>query len=70
MSSTAKLAAIRDGHNMFEGLSNTTSYCALISGKNRLPLTTEVLIAEASKEDDHAHGVPGGGMGGMGEMDM
>jgi len=30
-----------------------------------LLLTTEVMIAEAPKEDDHAHGAPGGGMGGM-----
>jgi chaperonin GroEL len=28
-----------------------------------LLLTTEVMIAEAPKDDDHAHG--GGGMGGM-----
>jgi chaperonin GroEL len=34
-----------------------------------LLLTTEVMIAEAPKEDD-AHGAPGGGMGGMGGMDM
>jgi chaperonin GroEL len=37
-----------------------------------LLLTTEVMIAEAPKDDDHAHGgMPGGGgMGGMGGMDM
>ncbi|MGH8199905.1 MAG: chaperonin GroEL [Steroidobacteraceae bacterium] len=37
-----------------------------------LLLTTEVMIAEAPKEDEHAHGggMPGGGMGGMGGMDM
>src|SRR5688500_4338685 len=35
-----------------------------------LLLTTEVMIAEAPKEDDHQHGPPGGGMGGMGGMDM
>src|SRR5262247_1003405 len=35
-----------------------------------LLLTTEVMIAEAPKEDDHAHGGPPGGMGGMGGMDM
>jgi chaperonin GroEL len=36
-----------------------------------LLLTTEVMIAESPKEDDHAHGAPGGGgMGGMGGMDM
>ncbi|MEO7774414.1 MAG: chaperonin GroEL [Steroidobacteraceae bacterium] len=35
-----------------------------------LLLTTEVMIAEAPKDDDHAHGGPPGGMGGMGGMDM
>ena len=38
-----------------------------------LLLTTEVMIAEAPKEEaDHAHGPPGGmgGMGGMGDMGM
>jgi chaperonin GroEL len=36
-----------------------------------LLLTTEVMIAEAAKDEDHAHGgMPGGGMGGMGGMDM
>ena len=35
-----------------------------------LLLTTEVMVAEAPKEEaDHAHGAPGG-MGGMGGMDM
>jgi chaperonin GroEL len=35
-----------------------------------LLLTTEVMIAEAPKEEaEHGHG-PGGGMGGMGGMDM
>ena len=34
-----------------------------------LLLTTEVMIAEAPKEEEHAHAVPGG-MGGMGGMDM
>ena len=34
-----------------------------------LLLTTEVMIAEAPKEDEHSHGAPGG-MGGMGGMDM
>ena len=35
-----------------------------------LLLTTEVMIAEAPKEEaEHAHGAPGG-MGGMGGMDM
>jgi chaperonin GroEL len=28
------------------------------------------MIAEAPKDDDHQHGPPGGGMGGMGGMDM
>jgi len=35
-----------------------------------LLLATEVMIAEAPKDDDHAHGAPGGGMGGLGGMDM
>jgi chaperonin GroEL len=35
-----------------------------------LLLTTEVMIAESPKDDEHAHGTPGGGMGGMGGMDM
>ena len=35
-----------------------------------LLLTTEVMISEARKEDDHQHGPPGDGMGGMGGMDM
>jgi len=30
-----------------------------------LLLTTEVMIAESPKEDEHAHGAPGGGMGAM-----
>jgi chaperonin GroEL len=30
-----------------------------------LLLTTEVMIAESPKEDEHAHGAPGGGMGGI-----
>ena len=34
-----------------------------------LLLTTEVMIAESPKEDEHAQGAPGG-MGGMGGMDM
>jgi chaperonin GroEL len=36
-----------------------------------LLLTTEVMIAEAPKDDEHSHGggAPGG-MGGMGGMDM
>jgi chaperonin GroEL len=35
-----------------------------------LLLTTEVMVAEAPKEDEHAHGGAPGGMGGMGGMDM
>ena len=35
-----------------------------------LLLTTEVMIAEAPKEDEHSHGGAPGGMGGMGGMDM
>jgi chaperonin GroEL len=35
-----------------------------------LLLTTEVMVAEAPKEDEHAHGGGPGGMGGMGGMDM
>ncbi len=41
---------------------------ASVSG---LLLTTEVMIAESPKDDEHSHGgPPGGGMGGMGGMDM
>ena len=35
-----------------------------------LMITTEALVAELPKKDDHAHMPPGGGMGGMGGMDM
>ncbi len=35
-----------------------------------LLLTTEVMIAESPKDEEHAHGAPAGGMGGMGGMDM
>ncbi|MBS0375548.1 MAG: chaperonin GroEL [Proteobacteria bacterium] len=35
-----------------------------------LLLTTEVMVAEAPKDEEHAHPAPGGGMGGMGGMDM
>jgi chaperonin GroEL len=36
-----------------------------------LLLTTEVMIAEAPKDEEHSHGgMPPGGMGGMGGMDM
>src|SRR5688572_13027926 len=30
-----------------------------------LLLTTEVMVAEAPKDEEHGHGMPGGGMGGM-----
>jgi len=40
---------------------------ASVSG---LLLTTEVMIAEAPKDEEHAHGGAPGGMGGMGGMDM
>ncbi len=39
-------------------LQNAASVASLL-------LTTEVIVAEAPKEDEHAHGAPGGGMGGM-----
>ncbi len=35
-----------------------------------LLLTTEVMIAEAPKDEEHSHAGPPGGMGGMGGMDM
>jgi chaperonin GroEL len=36
-----------------------------------LLLTTEVMVAESPKDDDHKHGMPDmGGMGGMGDMGM
>jgi chaperonin GroEL len=35
-----------------------------------LLLTTEVMVAEAPKDEEHSHGGPPGGMGGMGGMDM
>jgi chaperonin GroEL len=35
-----------------------------------LLLTTEVMVAEAPKEEEHSHGGAPGGMGGMGGMDM
>ena len=44
-------------------LQNASSVAGLL-------LTTEVMIAEAPKEEaEHAHGAPGG-MGGMGDMGM
>jgi len=44
-------------------LQNASSVAGLL-------LTTEVMIAEAPKDDEHSHPMPGGGMGGMGGMDM
>jgi chaperonin GroEL len=44
-------------------LQNSASVAGLL-------LTTEVMIAEAPKDDEHGHGMPPGGMGGMGGMDM
>ena len=44
-------------------LQNSASVAGLL-------LTTEVMIAEAPKDEEHNHGAPGGGMGGMGGMDM
>jgi chaperonin GroEL len=35
-----------------------------------LLLTTEVMVAEAPKDEEHSHGGAPGGMGGMGGMDM
>jgi chaperonin GroEL len=35
-----------------------------------LLLTTEVLVAEAPKDDEHSPGGAPGGLGGMGGMDM
>jgi chaperonin GroEL len=45
-------------------LQNASSVAGLL-------LTTEVMIADAPKdESEHGHGAPGGGMGGMGDMGM
>jgi len=45
-------------------LQNASSVAGLL-------LTTEVMIAESPKDDDHKHGMPDmGGMGGMGDMGM
>ncbi|MHB1871714.1 MAG: chaperonin GroEL [Steroidobacteraceae bacterium] len=44
-------------------LQNSASVAGLL-------LTTEVMVAEAPKEEEHGHGMPPGGMGGMGGMDM
>ena len=45
-------------------LQNAASVASLL-------LTTEVIVAEAPKDEEHSHGGGGGGgMGGMGGMDM
>jgi len=45
-------------------LQNASSVAGLL-------LTTEVMVAEAPKDDEHKHGMPDmGGMGGMGDMGM
>jgi chaperonin GroEL len=45
-------------------LQNASSVAGLL-------LTTEVMVAETPKDDDHKHGMPDmGGMGGMGDMGM
>jgi len=43
-------------------LQNAASVAGLI-------LTTDAMVAEMPKDEKHSHG-PGGGMGGMGDMDM
>ena len=43
-------------------LQNASSVAGLL-------LTTEVMIADAPKEEEHSHPMPGG-MGGMGDMGM
>ncbi|GLQ91811.1 chaperonin GroEL [Dyella acidisoli] len=35
-----------------------------------LLITTEAMVAELPKKEEHSHGAPGGGMGGMGGMDF
>jgi chaperonin GroEL len=44
-------------------LQNAASVAALI-------LTTDAMVAELPKDDKQGGGMPGGGMGGMGDMDM
>jgi len=44
-------------------LQNASSVAGLL-------LTTEVMIAEAPTDDEHAHGGGAGGMGGMGDIGM
>jgi chaperonin GroEL len=50
-----------------EPLRQVVENAALVAG---LLLTTEVMIAEAPKEEEHSHGGAPGGMGGKGGMDM
>ena len=42
-------------------------YASSVAG---LLITTEAMVAELSKKEEHNHGAPGGGMGGMGGMDF
>jgi chaperonin GroEL len=42
-------------------------YAASVAG---LLITTEAMVAELPKKEEHGHGAPGGGMGGMGGMDF
>ena len=44
-------------------LQNAASVASLI-------LTTDAMVAELPKDEKHSHGPGGGGMGGMGDMDM
>jgi len=43
-------------------LVSARGHAASVAG---LLLTTEVMIAESPKDEEHAHGAPGGGMGGL-----
>jgi chaperonin GroEL len=42
-------------------------YASSVAG---LAITTEAMVAELPKKEEHNHGGPGGGMGGMGGMDF
>jgi chaperonin GroEL len=42
-------------------------YASSVAG---LAITTEAMVAELPKKEEHNHGAPGGGMGGMGGMDF
>jgi chaperonin GroEL len=46
-----------------DALQNAASVAALI-------LTTDAMVAELPKDEKQGAGMPGGGMGGMGDMDM